>query len=82
MTDESVPMSPRVEFIKPPEVSLPTRLGLYTDPKNGDLWELNPNGWRWVNGDYFSFIPRDLVFDNPNYFGRKYPEDVQEKKSR
>jgi len=38
------------------------KLGLYKDPKNGDLWRLTADGWTWINGANWRFVPKDLVW--------------------
>lgn len=43
------------------ETSRPTEQGLYRDPGNGDMWELNSHGWRWVNGNSWFFVPDGLL---------------------
>jgi len=35
--------------------------GLYEDPENGDLWRLTENGWTWINGNRWRFVPKNLV---------------------
>lgn len=48
--------------------------GYYRDPRNGDLWHLSENGWSWVNGGRFRFVPEGLErVGDPNPF-RAAPE--------
>lgn len=49
--------------------------GMYVDPKRGDMWaQTGTDGqerWRWINGDHFTFVPRDdLEFhsDLPDWY--------------
>lgn len=49
----------------------PTRLGYYLDPINGDMWHFSANGWSWVNGRSWTYLPQELVWvSEPNLYAR------------
>jgi len=51
----------------------PWEPGFYTDATNGDVWILRivdgQEKWRWVNGNRWSFVPRDSLVKSPSQFG-------------